>query len=96
MHHQPTDRPKLTKDPKEFQQYPKHSGKHQDYLGQEEPGNFSGLWLMMVLGAIEGFTNSKADRSPTAPDSTPTIESQPLMESLHSLVVSEAAVSVRD
>jgi hypothetical protein len=33
-----------------------------NYLGTENRGNFSGLWLMMmVLGAIEGFTDAKAD-----------------------------------
>jgi hypothetical protein len=49
---------------------------------------------MMVMGAIEGFTNSKADQSPQPLESTPAMESQPPMKSLSSLAVSDAIEGV--
>jgi hypothetical protein len=36
-------------------------------LGGKKQGTSAVLMSMMVLGAIEGFTNSKTERSPQAP-----------------------------
>jgi hypothetical protein len=49
------------------------------------------LMLVMVPEAIEGSTNTKADH-PKHVESTPAIESQPLMKSLGSLEVGGATI----
>jgi hypothetical protein len=54
------------------------------------------LMSMMVLGVIEGFTDTKADRSPTRLESMPVMEFQSLMEPLNSLAVSDAEVLESD
>jgi hypothetical protein len=62
--------------------------KPKDDFGTKNQRTPAVLMSMMVLGMIDGFTDTKADRSPQALESTPAMESQPLAESLYSLAVS--------